>query len=94
MKSLDDFINEQIEKDPEFKKAWEESEEKYQLERQVAKQMIKKKGMNQTDLTEQINPKQPEVPQIEDGKQHVTLNRISEIAQALDCDVEIVFRPR
>jgi ribosome-binding protein aMBF1 (putative translation factor) len=81
-------------KDPEYKKAWDESEEEYQLQRQIIAQLIEQRnnqGLTQAKLAEKLETTQSVIARIENGKQNITVETLENIASALGCRVKIIF---
>lgn len=72
--------------DPEFAKAWEETELEYLLARNMIKRR-KKLGMTQSELAKLLNTTQSVVSRIEAGNSNVTLKTLGDIAKALDTNV-------
>lgn len=83
------YVEKRLEKrlnDPEFKKAWKDTELEYQIARNV---IFKRKdlGITQQQLAERSNKKQSVISRIETGDSNVTLKTLSEIAAALNTTV-------
>lgn len=81
MSDLQRFINEQM-KNPEFKKAWEESEAAFQVARLII-QIRKEKGWTQKDLAEQLGTTQSAISRLENMEhpQNVSVEYLSKIAR-------------
>jgi len=83
-------LREQL-KDPEFKKAWDETE----IESSIAKGMIGKrieKNISQRDLAKKINSTQAVISRIESMNANPSINTLKRIAKALDAKLEIKIR--
>ena len=78
-------------RDPEFKKAWEESEAEYLLARQVIKKRLAKK-MSQRDLAKKIKTSQAAISRIEAMRGNPSLSLLKRIAKALDASVQVSFK--
>jgi len=80
-------------KDPEFKKAWEESEAEYQ----VTKAMVEARHyakMTQKQLSKRTGIAQADISKIETGQGNPTLSVLQRIANGLDMDLSIQFVPK
>lgn len=88
MSFVRDYVKSRSEKDPEFKKIWEEEK----LEREIAAQLIGLRlnlGMNQTQFAELIGVKQSFLSRLENGEQNITLQTLQEIVQRAGANVKI-----
>ena len=88
--SFDEHLKEQL-KNPEFKKAWDETE----IESSIAKGMIGKrieKNISQRDLAKKINSTQAVISRIEGMNANPSINTLKRIAKALDAKLEIRIR--
>ena len=92
METLDDIIKQKME-DPEFRKAWEELEPEFEVERALIELRIKAK-QTQRKLADKLETKQAYISRVERGGVSPTVNYIAKMADALGADAEIVFRPR
>jgi DNA-binding XRE family transcriptional regulator len=79
--------------DPEFKKEWDKLAPKYEVERALIELRIKNKK-TQKKLADKLDTKQAYISRIEQGGVSPTINYIAKMADALNADAEIVFRPR
>jgi len=77
-------------KDPLFKKEYEREYGKVKIAYEIS-QMRKKKKMSQDVLARKIGSTQSAVARIEAGKQNLSLDTLSKIAEAFDCEVKIAF---
>lgn len=75
-------------KDPEFKKAWDESEPEYLLSRQLIEKRLSKK-LSQRDLAKRLSTSQAAVSRIESMNGNPSLSFLKRIATALDCKLSI-----
>ena len=75
-------------KDPEFKKAWEESEPEYQLARQLIGKRLEQK-MSQRDLAKKVKTTQAIISRIETMQANPSLALIKRIAQTLDLKLDL-----
>lgn len=89
MKSLSkDLAKEFSERDPEFKKLWEDGE----LERAIAKQIIGVRldlGMTQQQFADHIDVKQSFISRLENGEQNITIHTLQDIAERAGASVNI-----
>lgn len=88
MSFVRDYVKNRSEKDPEFKKVWEEGK----LEREIAAQLIGLRlnlGMNQTQFAELIGVKQSFLSRLENGEQNITIQTLQEIVQRAGANVKV-----
>jgi len=80
-------------KDPEIKKAYDALEPEYQVKRALIELRIR---LNETQkkLADKLDTKQAYISRVERGGVSPTVNYIAKMADALNADAEIVFRPR
>lgn len=78
-------------KDPEFRKAWEESEPEYLLARQLIKKRLAKK-MSQRDLAKKLNTTQAVISRIETMNANPSLSLLKRIAKVLDTSLQLNFK--
>lgn len=80
-------------KDPEIKKAYDALEPEYQVKRALIELRIR---LNETqkELADKLDTKQAYISRVERGGVSPTVNYIAKMADALNADAEIVFRPR
>jgi transcriptional regulator with XRE-family HTH domain len=86
--SYDDYLQEQL-KDPEFQKAWIDSEPAYQLKRL---RLLKK--LSQSALAKKVGTRQPSIARLESGYGVNNLGFLRRVAEALDAEVEIRLKPK
>ncbi|NPV81004.1 MAG: helix-turn-helix transcriptional regulator [Firmicutes bacterium] len=79
-------------KDPEFAKAWEDSELEYQIARTILA-LRKSLGLTQEELAERIGTTQSSIARMESGKCQVSLSSLQKIARSCGMALEIKFRP-
>jgi len=78
-------------KNPEFKKAWSESELEYTL----AKQLIEKRltgKMSQRELAKKLNTSQAMISKIETMRSNPTLSFLKSLAEALNTKLILQFK--
>ena len=80
-------------KDSEFRKAYEAVQPEFEVERALIELRIKNK-QTQKKLADKLDTKQAYISRIEKGGVSPTISYIAKMADALDADAEIVFRPR
>ncbi|MCL6560240.1 MAG: helix-turn-helix transcriptional regulator [Firmicutes bacterium] len=86
-------VKEDLLRDPEVKKEYDDLEVEYRLLKAVIENRIRK-GLSQEMLARKIGTKQTAIARFESGKTNPSLKFIKKISEALDMDLEINFRPR
>jgi DNA-binding XRE family transcriptional regulator len=86
--SLKEFL-----KDPEIKKAYDDLEADDQVKRALIELRIKNK-QTQKKLADKLDTQQAYISRIEKGGVSPTVTYIAKMADALNADAEIIFRPR
>ena len=79
--------------DPLLKAELEKLEPKYQIIRQVIELRIKSK-LTQKQLAEKINDKQSNIARLENGNINPSIDKLIQIADGLNADIEVRFIPR
>lgn len=87
--TLKDHLKESL-KDPEFRKAWQESEVEYQLSRQIISQRLARK-ISQKQLAEKAKTTQAVISRMENMNSNPSINLLKRIAIALDCKLQIAL---
>ena len=77
-------------KNPEFKKAWEESELEYQLSRVLIEERLAK-NISQRDLAKKANTTQAVISRIEAMNSNPSIGLLKRLAQALGTKLKISF---
>lgn len=77
-------------KNPEFRKAWKESEPEYLLATQLLEKRLAKK-LSQRDLAKKLHTSQAVVSRIETMSGNPTLSLLKKIASALDTNLRFRF---
>lgn len=77
-------------KNPEFRKAWEESEAEYQISRILIQKRLAKK-MSQQDLAEKAHTTQAVISRVEAMNSNPSLNLLKRLANALGVKLKIAF---
>lgn len=85
------YLKEKL-KDPEFKAAYDKLEPEYAAIEAVLKAR-KEKGLTQTQLAKKMGSKQAVVSRLESGLANPTVRFLNRLADALNCRLEIRFRP-
>ncbi len=88
--TFDDHLKESL-KDPEFKKAWEESEPEYNLACKLIEARLAKK-MSQRELAKRINTSQAVISRIEAMNANPSISLLKRIASALDSKLTVNFK--
>lgn len=78
-------------KDPEFKKAWEESEPEYLLARELIGKRLEKK-MSQRDLAKKLKTSQAVISRIETMNANPSLSLLKRIAKVLGSNLQVSFK--
>ncbi|MDC7294558.1 MULTISPECIES: helix-turn-helix domain-containing protein [unclassified Butyrivibrio] len=81
MGDIDELLNEEL-KDPEFAKAWEQTELEYQIKRMLISARIEN-NMTQKELAEKSGVRQSNISRIEKGVCVPTLTTLNELAKGL-----------
>lgn len=81
MGDIDELLKEELE-NPEFAKAWEETELEYQIKEMLVAARIEKK-MTQQELSQKSGVRQSNISRIEKGVCVPTLNTLNELAKGL-----------
>jgi DNA-binding XRE family transcriptional regulator len=78
-------------KNPEFKKAWEESEAEAQLSAKLIEARLKRK-LSQRQLAQKVGTSQAAISRIEQMEGNPSLALLKRIASALQLKLQISFR--
>jgi len=78
-------------KNPDFKKAWKESEPEYLLSKQLIEKRIAKK-LSQRDLAKKANTTQAIISRIESMNGNPSLHFLKKVATALDAKLSISIK--
>ncbi|MBI2008167.1 helix-turn-helix transcriptional regulator [Candidatus Amesbacteria bacterium] len=87
--TLEDSIKFHL-KDPKFRKAWKESEAKYQLTRQLIKKRLDRK-LSQRALAKKAKTTQAVISRIESMSANPSFNLLQRLATALGSNLKIAF---
>jgi len=87
--TLQDHIKDSL-KNPEFKKAWEESEPSYQLGRTLIKKRLAQK-ISQIELAKKANTTQAVISRLENMTVNPSMELLQRIAKALNVNLKIQF---
>lgn len=85
--TLEDHLKKSL-KDPEFKKAWEESEVEYQLGRKLIEARLERK-LSQRALAKKVGTSQSAISNIESMNANPSLLLLKRIAQALNARLTV-----
>jgi len=91
MDDLQKYIKENM-SNPEFQKAWKETEPEYELTRQIIALRLRK-GLTQRELARRIGTTQSVIARIESGGQNLSIRTLTKLANELDADVKIELLP-
>ena len=87
--TLQDHIKESL-KDPEFRKAWEESEAEYQVSRCLIEARIKGK-ISHKELAKKANTTQAVISRLENMTANPSVGLLQKIASALNLKLKVQF---
>jgi transcriptional regulator with XRE-family HTH domain len=90
--TFEEVIQEKL-KDTKFKKAWNELDAQFAVERALI-ELRMKGNETQKKLADKLHTKQAYISRVESGTVSPTIGYIAKMADALNADVEIIFRPR
>lgn len=85
--TFQDHLKESL-KNPEFKKAWDESEAEYLLAKQIIEKRLAKK-LSQRDLAKKVRTSQAAISRIESMNANPSLAFLKRIAAALGTSVHV-----
>jgi ribosome-binding protein aMBF1 (putative translation factor) len=77
-------------KDPEFKKAWDESEPEYLLAKQLIEKRLARK-LSQRDLAKKLNTSQAAISRIESMNGNPSFHFLKRVATALGSKIRITL---
>ena len=86
---FDEMLKKEL-KNPEFKRQYDEYGRQLEVAYQIL-QLRKKKKMSQTQLAKKIGTKQSNIARMEAGQQNFSVDILGKIAEALGCNVKIMF---
>lgn len=87
--TLEDDLKKRL-KNPEFKKAWEESEPEYQLGKRLIEARLKQ-NISQRDLAKKANTTQAVISRIEAMNSNPSIGLLKRLAEALGTKLKIGF---
>jgi transcriptional regulator with XRE-family HTH domain len=89
---FDRYLEEQL-KRPEFREAYEELEEEYELAKQIIRFRVNR-NLTQTQLAKLVGTSQPAIARLESGNhRNMTLGFLARVARALELRSEMRFLP-
>lgn len=92
-RTLQQYIDENMKK-PKFKKCWNDLDKEFEILEEIIKAR-ENAGMTQTELAKKIGTKQPALSRLEKGGiRKATLETLSKIADALNMEMVIKFKPK
>lgn len=89
--TFQDDLKERL-KNPEFQKAWKESEAEYLIATQIIEKRLAKK-LSQRDLAKKVKTSQAAISRIESMNANPSLSFLKKIATALDSNISVCFTP-
>ena len=91
--TLDDFISEECERDPAFKRTWNESVSERTLGNNLVKARAAKQ-MTQRELSAITGIAQGDISRIESAHANPSLKTLKRLADGMGMIVEITFKPK
>ncbi len=91
-RTFDEVLKEKL-KDNKFKKTWNEPDAELAIERALIELRLRN-DETQEKLADKLNTKQAYISKIESGRVSPTITYVAKMADALNADAEILFRPR
>ncbi len=89
--NFNDLLKEKM-KDPEFRKAWEEQEEEFEVAKEVIKLRLKA-GLTQKELAKKAKTSQPAIARLESGSyKNVSMAFLRKIGGVFGLEPHITFR--
>jgi ribosome-binding protein aMBF1 (putative translation factor) len=89
MTNYEEYLQSKL-KNPSFRKEYEKEYQRIKLAYEMS-QLRKKKKMSQSELAKKIGTTQSVVARMEAGKQNFSIDTLSRVANALNCEVKIGF---
>src|SRR3989344_2358076 len=83
------YLRKQL-KNSEFKKHYDEYGKQLEIAYQIL-ELRKKKNISQAQLAKKIGTKQSNIARMEAGQQNFSVDTLEKIAEALGCNVKIMF---
>lgn len=87
MKTLDEFIAEQVDTDPEFREAWEASRPQYEFRKAVVSARLAS-GLTQRELADRVGTTQSAISRLEAGDGFPRMEMLFKLARALNVSFE------
>ena len=91
-RTFDEVMKEKL-KDTKFKKAWNELDAEFATEHALI-ELRTRGNETQKKLADKLRTKQTYISKVESGRVSPTISYIAKMADALNADAEIIFRPR
>lgn len=82
-----------LKNDPDLKGELDKLEPKYQLIRQII-ELRKVQNLSQEELAKRIKDKQSNIARLENGNANPSIEKLIQIADGLNADIEVKFIPR
>ena len=92
MKTLDMYLNEQLQNDV-FRKEWEENQPEMDIIRAMADARISQ-NLTQKELAERTGINQADISKLENGTRNPSLKLLKRLADGMDMDLKLVFTPK
>ena len=92
METIDDFIKEQMQ-DPEFAKAWEETEPEMNVIRAIVDARTHQ-GLTQKELAKRTGIAQTEISKLERGTRNPSIKLLQRLADGMGMVLNVTFTPK
>ena len=92
MKTLDMYLNEQLQDDA-FRTEWEENQPEMDIIRAMADARISQ-NLTQKELAERTGINQADISKLENGTRNPSLKLLKRLADGMDMDLKLVFTPK
>lgn len=90
--TFEDYLEERLKKDPEFKKEWEASQTEREMNISLIRARVAAK-MTQKELSERSGINQSNISRIENGDISPNVSTLKKLAEALGTTLKIEFIP-
>lgn len=92
MKTLDDFLEEQL-KEPEFRKEYEAMQPEFDIIRAMVDARISQ-NLTQKELAERTGIHQADISKLENGTRNPSINLLKRLAEGMGMRLKIEFIPK
>lgn len=92
MKTLDQYLNEQLQNE-DFKKEWDDLQPEMDIIRAMVDARISQ-NLTQKELAEKTGIDQADISKLENGTRNPSLKLLKRLADGMDMDLKLVFTPK